>query len=764
MSVFKPLVCSSAAMGLLNNIVTLVSLMISCGKEGSSSSSASTSCLAEKSLVVNDTASASALAEMVDCAGGVFHVDWRGDVEVDHTIYLSAGTCLNVTGANSDGAITGSGSEPLFTVNNACLNVTNMRVNGRTIDGPWIDASWSRMSFDRTSFVGAGWPGARASVDWSGGALQLEDSTVSWTGKTSFSNNTFCDNPDTETGGFIGGGAIHATNSTLRWEGETSFHNNTSIRYIIQAIASTLIWEGAMSFSDSAAPTVPSNVSNYIAGGGAIRAENSVLKWEGVTSFSNNVAASGGFIDAVGSTLTWGARASFFDNKEALILSESTASWRGETLFSGNTGGGGGALRLHASTASWQGETIFSQNIASTIGGAVYLAYGSIASWEAEAFFINNSAFAGGAIALLSSSRASWEAEATFSNNNCIGGDWSVSSGVNYSYTGGAGGAMHISGGQAFWGAKTSFFNNYAGSRGGALSFAGGIATFNETVLFVNNSALDFGGAVFLESRHQDDEEFDASLTLMNTAEFIKNKCNTGGGGLAMDGLVSLRLAEDKTLFRENSVGVAGGGVHIANVAAGPQFTGVRFISNSAEFGGGVYVLASGTESRTEFDRCNFIDNTASSDGGAVSSSFGQDDFVGSNFEGNTARFGGALNLAGTYSSVSDCTFIDNSSEEGEGPAVSNRGLISSFSGSSFSTNVVVCASGEYRETGIDYNEVSGPLLFRHAAGAFNYVHCYLCDCGKFGPGHPDGLVVNFRYHYGSGRFDFTYNYRGFDY
>ena len=58
-------------------------------------------------LVGNDTASAMALAEAVNCSGGVFHAEWRGHVVVDKAIHIADGTSLNVTGAGLGGVITG---------------------------------------------------------------------------------------------------------------------------------------------------------------------------------------------------------------------------------------------------------------------------------------------------------------------------------------------------------------------------------------------------------------------------------------------------------------------------------------------------------------------------------------------------------------------------------------------------------------------------------------------------------------------------------
>ncbi|CAN0402628.1 unnamed protein product, partial [Ascophyllum nodosum] len=65
--------------------------------------------------------------------------------------------------------------------------------------------------------------------------------------------------------------------------------------------------------------------------------------------------------------------------------------------------------------------------------------------------------------------------------------------------------------------------------------------------------------------------------------------------------------------------------------------------------------------------------------------------------EGNQARVGGALRLAGT-ASVVNCSFIDNTSNLGEGPAVSNTGYISTVTNVYFHGNVFNCESQMFLE------------------------------------------------------------------
>ncbi|CAN0195481.1 unnamed protein product, partial [Ascophyllum nodosum] len=66
------------------------------------------------------------------------------------------------------------------------------------------------------------------------------------------------------------------------------------------------------------------------------------------------------------------------------------------------------------------------------------------------------------------------------------------------------------------------------------------------------------------------------------------------------------------------------------------------------------------------------------------------DAFIGTVFKGNYAPLGGALRLAGT-ASVDNCSFIDNISQPGGGPAVFNAGTMSNQTDIYFNGNVFFC-------------------------------------------------------------------------
>ncbi|CAM9855884.1 unnamed protein product, partial [Ascophyllum nodosum] len=149
-------------------------------------------------------------------------------------------------------------------------------------------------------------------------------------------------------------------------------------------------------------------------------------------------------------------------------------------------------------------------------------------------------------------------------------------------------------------------------------------------------------------------------------------------------------------MFSGNTAGSSGGAVFIGGTGIGTVFENVSFVENTAQIGGGVRVTASGTTitadtdnkqetNPTTFDRCRFVGNVAFGTGGAVDSASGLDVFANTFFERNVAKIGGALR------SIDNCSFTDNVSALGGGPAVSNVGLISNIGTSNFHHNVFNC-------------------------------------------------------------------------
>ena len=112
------------------------------------SSSETCSTNENKTWIVDDTESATMLAEAVNFSGGSFNATWRGSVLVERTIIIPEGTSLNVTGEGSGAEINGGGKIRLFEAQGATLHMTNLTLkNGNSTCGGALYAYGSTVSW-----------------------------------------------------------------------------------------------------------------------------------------------------------------------------------------------------------------------------------------------------------------------------------------------------------------------------------------------------------------------------------------------------------------------------------------------------------------------------------------------------------------------------------------------------------------------------------------------------------------------------------------
>ena len=605
--------------------------------------------------VVESTIQAQALVKAVRCSGGSFHVTWKGKVILDETISIFNGTSLNVTSADEDSAIVGDGKSRLFAVVNASLHLCNITLsNGSTTYGGAIAASRSRVTFEGVAFIGN-------VATSSGGAMFLSRQTYASFGGE-IANTTFTGNAATSGNG----GALYVEGgSYVNWTGNSIFSENSCL-----------------------------------GGGGAVfLAGASDSLWTGETTFTRNTATEdgGALCLVVGSSVVWTANAHFLGNSARyggamFVYFASRATWTTESHFVANRAiCGGGLFITFYGKASWAGKTFFSANVAKTYGGALCIDYGSVVTWTAESYFLDNhSGGNAGALIVGRESTAEWTAAASFSANSALlaGGAVVASSSASLS-----------------WSESTSFINNIAGEGGAIFVQNGAMVELSGEASFISNRARTNGGAVGSGAYNLKGSIFAnheiSQILFKGATSFVNNECEGSGGGIALVQSLDASFENGHIIFSGNTAGSSGGAVFIGGTGIGTVFENVSFVENSAQIGGGVRVTACGTAitvdmdnkqetNPTTFDRCKFVGNVAFGTGGAVDSASGLDVFANTFFEGNVAKMGGALRLAGKVS-IDTCSFTDNVSELGGGPAVSNVGLISSVTTSNFHHNVLNC-------------------------------------------------------------------------
>ena len=699
---------------------------------------------AQRTWVVETSAQAQGLAAAVNCSGGSFQAEWRGSVVVTEPIYVADGTVLVVAGADAGAVIDGNSATRLFTVIDATLHVSSLNISsGAGVVGGAIAASRSILTLNRTNFVGNSATGDGGAVYVSGG------SSVSFVGGETFADNWAASD----------GGALYATeNSTVSWAGEIHFLNNSCTGFggALAIESSTVDATGNAVFSSNSATgdsgyggaidafdgsvvtlsgerTLFRDNSAGNSGGAVALAWSSQMSWSGSCQYSgNNASKKGGALIVGASTLSWDGQAEFVGNKATLggaMYSNpgSDSSWGGKSVLSTNYAAeSGGAIFLEGSSASWTGDTEFSNNMAENFGGAMVVGYSStVLATGNTTLFYNNSALTtnrgfGGGVNVVGDSSVVWGGELTkFEANSAAngGGALSVSFSSKMSCTGPCqffgnnaytGGALTVSTSNVYWSAETALLANTARSGGAIFVYNGSNMTWTGATEFSANEASSDGGAIASPRSGASYSPVDSTLAMHGATSFANNTSGGSGGALALLGGCALEIGTVDVTFAHNTADVAGGAVFLSSTGLGPTFSEVSFVSNSAQVGGAVSIVGSGTtkdaveveaSNPTTFDSCHFLNNTAVATGGAIESAAGQDAYVRSTFEGNKAGAGGALRLAGT-ASVDSCSFVENLSNDGEGAAVSNIGFISGMANVFFSGNAFDCQPGTF----LDFN------------------------------------------------------------
>ncbi|CAM9774589.1 unnamed protein product [Ectocarpus sp. 6 AP-2014] len=528
-----------------------------------------------------------------------------------------------------------------------------------------------------------------------GGAIYMLESSATWGGTVRFTANT---------ANF--GGAMWMSSSSVSWSGEAMLAENNASH---SGGALYMSWSDV---SWSGADETVFDGNQAASSGGAMSILWSTLSCEGDTTstLSGNSAPDGGGLIAVLSTLSFGGESHFENNRAsgdpefnftgsggAVYLSDSTASWVGETeIFNNSALHAGGGIVMFNSTASWDGNTTVSYNrvedpdseLDAAGGGGIRMFYDCNAVWGGGTTqFIGNDAAFGSAIQM-DRSVGSWSGPMRFLGNSArlFGG-------------------VYIDESEVSWTGETEFINNTALSGGAIFLRNGSTTSWSGATNFTSNQAFFDGGAI-VSPEFDDKLNLEDSAILINgTTSFFNNACGGNGGAVNLLGACDLVVDPAASVrFTENAAAVAGGAVFVSGAGAGPAFANTIFTSNSAQVGGAVAVFGSGNSkgvadieppNPTTFERCWFVGNRATATGGAIDSAAGHDYFVDTTFEDNAAGTGGALRLAGT-ASINSCSFVENFSDDEGGAAVSNIGTVESAENISFSANGFDCPSGTF--------------------------------------------------------------------
>ena len=431
-------------------------------------------------------------------------------------------------------------------------------------------------------------------------------------------------------------------------------------------------------------------------GGAIIAAAGSEVHAEGVIFSSNNAHDLGGAIYAQFSTL-------FFTS----------------TAFNDNNAFDGGALFLRDSIVHGSGYTDFFRNIAGGNGGALYMTLNSYVGWNMKPTVVetrgNYTGFSSSYVYFYTSSDVEWipvdhggETETVFENNSA----------------GGSGGAIYASGlCEIAWTGSTSLRRNTAQYGGAIYMENGGFVQANGTTNFLSNDAALNGGAINARNGWSGSNYFYS--VNQSSILFENNTCGENGGAVDLSDMdISVN---GNWSFIHNSAASLGGALYAFQVTRGPRLIGASFSENSAISGGAVYFSGVGSHQSSyydddeasvyasEFIDCRFDRNSATSTGGAIHSAAGVNIVKYTIFTGNLADEGGALYSSGELSLLNS-SFIDNTSGEGEGAAISNSGVLLDMVALLFTGNTHHCSQDTFR----DFNQVLRCLYFYRSVHYIN--------------------------------------------
>lgn len=233
-------------------------------------------------------------------------------------------------------------------------------------------------------------------------------------------------------------------------------------------------------------------------------------------------------------------------------------------------------------------------------------------------------------------------------------------------------------------------FKENKGKYGGAL-WIGSKSTANvENAAFINNqTTTSYGGAIW------GSKEF-----IVKDSTFEGNQAKWGG---AIWGQKSMTI--ENSTFKDNEADRGGALAMLDNMKM--TVKGSDFIGNSATYAGAIYIRTSAEEST--MSGCNFTDNEATAQGGAIWSNNAPISIEDSTFQnnGNGTLYGGGLCVNGdkTYN-VKNSTFKGNKAKLGGGIFVMGGKL--SVEGTTLESNI---AETEKDQQGNISKGVGGAIL-----------------------------------------------------
>ena len=418
----------------------------------------------------------------------------------------------------------------------------------------------------------------------------------------------------------------------------STFGNITSEESVLESINSTVTIEasefngnrvtgdGILAIANSTITIKTSEFDSNIVLNGVLSSFNSTVTIE-ASEFSENFASEGSILTFTNSTIM--IEASKFDDNigsdgGVLSLSGSSVTIKGNR-FDSNNADSGGVLSSTGSTIITVSDTNFTNNSSPGVGAVIIALEDSRIQYHGYLLIDKNSADDYAVIFLIGSEFRAGNSSGNFTFSNNFGSIVAFNSNMTFSDVKFVanqpskittafqeGGAITLFQSNVFFDGKCIFEHNQA-ENGGAIHSAESKLYVNGDVTIAHNTATGSGGGVYLSTSELSCQE-ESTFVLYNNVAVSK------GGGLhaisssikASSVILELDVGDDnnKNLYRyigtrmnfTNNVASFGGGLSLEENArlyilkynlisiSENDINTTLFTSNSAEYGGAVYV------------------------------------------------------------------------------------------------------------------------------------------------------------------------------
>ena len=460
---------------------------------------------------------------------------------------------------------------------------------------------------------------------------------------------------------------------------------------------------GNPTYDENGSPIVTTSRS-YGQGGAVYIAGNSNVK-TGSSKFTNNVAENvGGAVAANGG--------SYYEI--------SASSFTGNSSY-----GQGGAVYIYDNSTFKTSNGTFTSNSSETgYGGAIALSNAKKTTFLNDLKMNSNSAVSGGGL-YVSNTTVSIPKASSIKNNTAedygggifvTGSSFTLKNATLQENSAYRGGGVYTTTDSAFNATTVNMLSNNATNRGGGMYIAkkadvtldgctlsgntsvdagGAIITDDSGVVTINNSTLSNnkgsrGGAIFFASGEN-------VVLNVNGTSFTENAGLTGDGGAVYLGsrLITKNIVFNDCSFTNNTAASGYGGAAYVYTDTYAEFNGTSFASNSAKYGGGVYVsegaadFNSYTNSAGAVIPATFTGNTSTQSAGALYLYESTANVNGASFNQNHADYRGGAIYIGTNGvlTTNNATFSKNTATDSGGAILTAKSGAVNLNNSQFTQN-----------------------------------------------------------------------------